>query len=172
MGIRKKALKKDDSPLLLEVDDIIKKAKLEGNIENQVTNIEAIIKTNPDIRIKRVDMPSEESGSLKKCNDGTWELSVNNLHHINRQRFTLAHEYGHYCLHKDKQSVFTDEIFFRNANNDSMEYAANEFAAKILMPESDFRSLILTGTTSIRELALIFKVSASAIKIRAKQLGY
>ena len=30
-------------------------------------------------------------------------LAVNSSHHINRQRFTLAHELGHFFLHEDME---------------------------------------------------------------------
>lgn len=172
MGIRKNALKKsNDSNTLLEIEDIIKMAKSSGYINGYALDIEAVISRHKDIKVEKVDMSPEESGSLQK-KGSVWILSVNNAHHINRQRFTLAHEYGHYCMHKGKQDVFTDEVFFRNSNNDSMEYAANLFAASILMPEAEFRALVSKGTTRIQDLANLFKVSAMAIKIRVKQLGY
>ena len=60
-----------------------------------------------------------------------------------RQRFTVAHEVGHYVLHSDKEGLFIDKqytaVFKRDQNSstgeDLREIQANQFAAALLMPE-------------------------------------
>ena len=64
-----------------------------------------------------------------------------NLRHVNtRRRFTVAHELGHYCLHKD----FLDAqgmILERSARSVTIrdkEIEADDFAAELLIPKSCF----------------------------------
>ena len=47
---------------------------------------------------------------LVRSDDNEAVIGVNSAHHINRQRFTIAHELGHFCLHKGKD-VHIDRSF-------------------------------------------------------------
>ncbi len=96
-----------------------------------------------------------------------------------RQVFTVAHELGHYYLHKDKP----EEIFYRsdmdnlNAEQKNQEQEANWFAASLLMPKETFLKFwnvlknINASTFSINELARRFEVSSGACYFRLKNLG-
>ena len=55
---------------------------------------------------------------------------------------------------------------------DSIEYSANEFAARLLMPEDVVRKLISNGVKNIGVLASKFGVSSAAMKHRVLSLGY
>lgn len=48
------------------------------------------------ITLRLEPMKGEESGSLKQEKSGNWVMTVNSLHHPHRQRFTIAHELGHF----------------------------------------------------------------------------
>ncbi|MBR5709943.1 MAG: ImmA/IrrE family metallo-endopeptidase [Thermoguttaceae bacterium] len=114
------------------------------------------------------------SGILFRNFDGSWTISVNENHHINRQRFTIAHELGHYFLHRHEGSVFTDEIFFRsmyfgNEKKQKMEWQANEFAATILMPRQEIVKLISNGIVDIESLARTFQVSTLAMRFQLER---
>lgn len=62
-------------------------------------------------------------------------IGINQKHHINRQRFTLAHELGHHCLgHKER--AFTEYVQTPGKERSNLETEANEFAAELLMPLS------------------------------------
>ncbi len=50
-----------------------------------------------------------------------------------RQRFTLAHEYGHLLLHRDRADIRDRDLFSASA---SEECQANAFAAAFLMPKA------------------------------------
>ncbi len=180
MGVRgsRKGLKKSDEykepDLLVCVDDVYRKAKKSGFYDGNVLKIEDLISTFSDIEIEYKDMDSADSGSLsydkKKCK---WIMCVNRKHNIKRQRFTMAHELGHYILHKEKNVEFVDTTFFRNSEKDAVEYNANEFASRLLMPESEVRTLIdVDGVKNIGNLAEKFNVSAAAMKYRVISLGY
>lgn len=89
-----------------------------------------------------------------------------------RQRFTIAHEIGHYVLNHipdngDKNFIMRDEVSTKG--NDPKEVAANKFAAELLMPEELIRKLHKEGR-SPREIALGLKVSITAINNRLDNL--
>jgi Zn-dependent peptidase ImmA (M78 family) len=98
-------------------------------------------------------------------------MLINAQHHPNRQRYTIAHELGHYFLHRHLQVEFQDRIFFRGAENSKEEVQANSFASEILMPEVDFRRMVREGKNKVNELSQEFGVSTLALRIRAKNLG-
>lgn len=174
-GIRKGPKKSDkyqEPDLLVSVDDILKKAHTEGLYTGNALQVENLISTFQDIEIRYEAMDADKSGSLSYLN-GKWIMSINSNHHIKRQRFTIAHELGHYMLHKSKNTEFTDTTFFRGDNMDSIEYHANEFAARLLMPENILRKLIDEDKIkNIGELASAFNVSSAAMKYRVISLGY
>lgn len=98
-----------------------------------------------------------------------------------RQRFTVAHELAHACLHLEAQDIKfrldyhsdEDEYIAENVPNiyDS-EYAANVFAGELLMPERwviyVLKKLI---SPSIEAFSRIFDVSKTVVKERLKYLG-
>ena len=62
-----------------------------------------------------------------------------------RQRFTIAHEFGHYLLHRDQQDIFEcchDDINRGDNNERNIETEANQFASTLLMPLKDFRKQV------------------------------
>jgi Zn-dependent peptidase ImmA (M78 family) len=125
-----------------------------------------------DIDIKKESLENELSGILRKMPESNkWEMLINAKHHSNRQRYTIAHELGHYFLHRHLQVEFQDRIFFRGAESSKEELQANSFASEVLMPENYFREMIREGKNKIDELAQEFGVSTLALRIRAKNLG-
>jgi Zn-dependent peptidase ImmA (M78 family) len=106
---------------------------------------------------------------------------VNLFHPEVRKRFTLAHELGHYLLHRRKKILFVDEfaVMYRgsgHADIDPMEVEANVFAAALLMPEDAVRAdlkadpSIAKSDNAIRKLAKRYNVSPAAMKYRLRQL--
>lgn len=108
-------------------------------------------------------------------------IAVNQLHHEHRRRFTIAHELGHYFLHRTQASVFVDAIYFRDTTSSAgrkrQEIAANAFAAELLMPidaireKFGYQPVADIGDEPLREAAHEFGVSAQAITIRLIALG-
>ena len=70
-----------------------------------------------------------------------WMILYNNaVSSEGRKRFTVAHEFGHYILHRYQQSEFTcgaDDI--ETGDNRDIELEADLFASTLLMPLDDFR---------------------------------
>lgn len=122
-----------------------------------------------DVRYEPMDM--EKSGKISRFGRGH-VITINALHHPNRKRFTLAHEIGHYCLHRSMKEEFVDEVFFRDETSSQIEREANRFAADILMPEEDFRKFASQISSKVEDLADHFQVSSLAVRFRAKQLGF
>ena len=66
-----------------------------------------------------------------------------------------------------------DTALFRDANEDSLgiEYAANDFAAELLIPKEAFENAIKAGTNTPKQLSNLFQVTEKAILYRAYKLG-
>ena len=80
------------------------------------------------LNVKRIDLPKEQTGQLIL---ETQTIQVNSKDKAERQKFTISHELGHYCLHR--------RILFKNFgsqmhSNRKIETEANTFAAYLLMP--------------------------------------
>jgi Zn-dependent peptidase ImmA (M78 family) len=116
------------------------------------------------------------SGIFRKTVQG-YDILVNASHPVNRIRYTIAHEIGHFCLHKDlmKEFVDRDTDFYRqkdsdaNPSNNRIEVQANMFGAALLMPIALIRDA-WNVTHSVPRLAELFLVSESAMKFRIANL--
>jgi len=153
-------------------DEIIKKAKDLG-IGIFPLDIYCVIKKIFSIKIYETDIGKDVSGFLEKIGN-TWAIYVNRNESEYRKRFTLAHELGHYILHREipnNSLAFRDQIFFRDENTSPQEKEANKFAANLLMPQDDFLKAIKDGDNPILKLADKFKLSTAAVRYRAYQLG-
>ena len=103
---------------------------------------------------------------------------VNALHHPNRQRFTLAHEFGHHVLHADflQDAVHVDRGILRRdvlsgEGTDRREIEANAFASELLMPTSELEATLpehfdLDDPDVVSKLATRFRVSLAAMQYR------
>lgn len=98
-------------------------------------------------------------------------IRINELESPVRQRFTLAHELGHYALGHEDAPRDTSESFSSRAV-DPKERAANQFAAELLMPSGAVAKLVQSGNfKTVDELAKAFKVSKVAMTYRINNLG-
>ncbi|MDV4179766.1 ImmA/IrrE family metallo-endopeptidase [Rhizobium brockwellii] len=135
-------------------------------------------------------LDNELSGMIY-IKDGTPIIGVNALHHINRQRFTIAHECGHLELHRDLLSsqVHVDKEFsvpmLLNRDHQSslgtepIEIQANRFAAALLVPHALLQEILdgrlasvdIDDESPLDELARKFRVSKSMMEYRLKSLS-
>ncbi|MBE7172349.1 MAG: ImmA/IrrE family metallo-endopeptidase [Williamsia sp.] len=136
-----------------------------------------------DIKLLSYDLGENISGVLI-TEKGKSTIGYNKNEPRVRNRFTIAHELGHYILHKDELDFFVDKAFkvmYRGNNvpgiNFTHEKQANEFAACLLMPEHLLRKEIddldldYTDEDAIKTLAKKFDVSTIAMSIRIAKLG-
>jgi Zn-dependent peptidase ImmA (M78 family) len=88
-----------------------------------------------------------------------------------RQRFTVAHEFGH-CILGHENAPRDDPAKYNLAVRDPIERAANQFAAELLMPADALRKTVESGRmTHLEELARAFQVSSLAMDYRLSNLG-
>lgn len=121
------------------------------------------------LRVQKHPLLDSISGFLKKMDD-EWIIGVNALHHPRRQRFTIAHELGHYFLHRHI-GEFTDQALFRAGGRSTPEeWEANRFAATLLMPADLFGPMI-AKKIPLSDIAKSFGVSELAAEFRKKSLN-
>lgn len=116
----------------------------------------------------------EKSGSLFVDGPSNFTIIVPAHTSQARDRFTIAHEFGHFILHyvwarKYRGATF-DRMMALRKGSDRVEWEANWFASGFLMPEAAFRET-LRRLGTISAVASDFEVSSAAAEIRAKQLG-
>lgn len=127
------------------------------------------------IRVWESAMPDEISGKLRqdpeRGGSSGYAIYVNKTHHRNRQRFTVAHELAHFLLHRKyiEGGLIEDDTFYRSYLSNRYEVEANKAAAEILMPWHLISQKVDAGHGDPKELAGIFEVSETAMRIR---LGY
>ena len=134
------------------------------------------------VRIERADLGEDCSGVLVRKGSAA-VIGVNYSHHPNRQRFTIAHELGHFVLHKGTRYVDkgTATVQFRNAESSTgtqiEEREANQFAAALLMPavwvRREFRKhpFDLGDDEALNAMCRRFGVSSQALSFRLVNLA-
>lgn len=125
------------------------------------------------IQLNPSKLPDSVSGVFFR-RDKKLFLIYNEDQSEHRQRFTIAHEIGHYILHASESLHYDKDVVFYRSNDisNSDEVEANQFAAEILMPESLIERCITSGIKYVDELANKFNVSEDAMRYRLINLGY
>lgn len=101
-------------------------------------------------------------------------IFVNSRDPENRRKFTIAHELGHWILHKDKLESEPEKyaILYRiplgRPQDDPIEQEANWFAANLLVPEEMLA--VRRGGKTEEQLAIEFHVSRDVIGYRISDL--
>lgn len=117
---------------------------------------------------------SKESGSLEARDKDDFTIFIPFDTSEIRDRFTIAHELGHYFLHfLWPRQVLNRENFKLRASrygSDRAEWEANWFASAFLMPSDEFKRLADSENYSLGQLSRHFSVSLKAADIRAKVL--
>jgi Zn-dependent peptidase ImmA (M78 family) len=123
----------------------------------------------------------EELSGMIFIKNGVPIIGVNAIHHPNRQRFTIAHEIGHYMMHREilTSEVHVDKNFpalMRDEKSatgtELIEIQANKFAARLLMPDALLEPALagknfdIDDDKPLEELAKRFRVSKKALEYR------
>lgn len=162
---------------------------LQDYTKSTPVNVEAIGRSLGLEVNKKAILPHGISGHLMLLPNGKYEIAANADEHYYRQRFTLAHEIGHFVLHKDLVDSFggvDDDTKYRSTERgdiynsliDSIhERQANSFAANLLMPKHLVHELVFdenggSRSAKLSDLYKTFQVSASAMNWRLKNLGW
>jgi Zn-dependent peptidase ImmA (M78 family) len=125
-----------------------------------------------------------ESGFLLRDN-GRVIIGLNARNSPKRQRFTIAHELGHWRMHEGKRLIVDQSVMINKRDDvssqatDTQEIDANRFAADLLMPKKFIRDELIRQTASgigsreelVTLLARTFDVSNDAMNWRLINLG-
>lgn len=115
-----------------------------------------------------------KSGSLFVTAPGKFKIVIPEHTSPLRDRFTIAHELGHYVLHylwRRRSNPGLVRMRALRKDSQRVEWEANWFAAAFLMPEQLFRQRHEEVNGNIEDLAERFCVSKSAIETRIKNLN-
>lgn len=125
------------------------------------------------IVVDRDFLPDDISGMIEPTDVGTYRITVNRGHAHTRQRFTIAHELGHFLLHEHLIGSGIDDDrayrstsagrYYNTAIGPKEETDANKIAASILMPIELIKPRRDEGAD---QLAEDFGVSVHAMSIR------
>ena len=124
------------------------------------------------IKVRFVDFGDYSSKVSGYCDFRKDEIFVNGDEIPQRQSFTIAHELGHWFMHKVFFIKNPDEypVLLRKNNSDSnnpLEKEANTFAAHLLVPNRLLKPVQRKGVNAT-VLASLFFVSRSMMEIRMK----
>lgn len=122
-------------------------------------------------------LPDGISGKIQRDERGKYYIVANRSEPEVRQRFTIAHELGHYIYHRALIGDGVSDTPAYRAPDTSVydktplepfhETQANQFAANLLMPRNLIRKAEVDHPDiKVHELAKLFKVSEDAMRIR------
>jgi len=126
------------------------------------------------LAVRKTWLDDDISGEIVRAQD-RYEVNLNARDAETRQRFTLAHEIGHFLYHRDLiGDGLDDDRAYRSTNKGryfntrigpTHETEANKFAANLLMPWPLIEEMQALGL-SRKQMAARLKVSEHAMAIR------
>lgn len=133
------------------------------------------------IKVKKLNLQENISGKIQRFGgDDHFMIAVNEHHSETRRRFTIAHELGHFVLHRHLIGEgVTDNAAFRadgSTGNPNIraweETEANRFAANLLMPTESVNYLRrVEHITDAEVMAKRLGVSRKAMEIRLSSIS-
>ena len=140
------------------------------------------------LKVFQEDLLPYERGSLDKApqlgSQSGWVIRVNGNDKLETQNFTIAHELGHFVLHRARLAELdafdgrvhrdsenaTDPFTYLEDRDQIMEAEANGFAAALLMPLNLFRPAYRRLKGDVTALARLFVVSEGTVRRRVREL--
>lgn len=128
------------------------------DVEALIREVPGTFQTGEPIAIQGEAMDPEFEGALFNLNadepgKGNWAIIYNQaISSPGRIRFTLAHELGHYLVHRHLQASFNcSEVDTTQWDSEErqIEFEANTFASYLLMPADDYRRQIQGATIDL-----------------------
>jgi hypothetical protein len=104
-----------------------------------------------------------EDGSVFVHAEADFEIVLPSYTSPLRDRFTVAHELGHYFLHSDQGAQ--PMVAYRKGST-RIEWEANWFAASLLMPRQKFRAACQQSHDNLAVVSAKFGVSIDAARVR------
>ncbi|EKF9738680.1 Ribosomal protein L22 [Vibrio cholerae] len=146
--------------------------------QNSPTDVEALAE-RLGIECVGEIMPDNVSGYIERVDEFKYRIAYNAFHPRVRQRFTIAHELGHFYKHRDilgrgtgdNKAYRSIETGHDNPNVTQVhETEANAFAADLLMPRALIEKWRDEGL-SFSDIRHKLDVSESALRFRLKNLN-
>jgi predicted transcriptional regulator len=131
------------------LDGLVK--KLGGNVEYQ----------------DAFTVDTSKDGSIRIDDRHDFRIFVPDYVSYERNRFTIAHEIGHYVLHYVAQKLDGRQVKAARASGPNQERAEREadwFASGLLMPKDDFLKVCEDSSADLTSVARKFGVSTQAAK--------
>lgn len=124
------------------------------------------------LRVLLKPLPAKISGEIRPSRDtpAGFEIGINRFEKDTRQRFTIAHEIGHYLLHSHLiGGGIVDNVLYRSRLSSKIEAEANRVAADILMPKHLIRKVAEEQKLSFGEENS--EIFADALKVSKQAMG-
>lgn len=122
------------------------------------------------IRVEATYLKDGVSGMIRSRPPEVPVIYVDESEIETRQRFTIAHELGHYVERINNGQTDFAFIDERGTKYDLHEFYADEFAGNLLMPAEEIERLQRNYKSNI-EMAAYFGVSPAAMTTRLKRLA-
>lgn len=129
---------------------------------------QAVERLGGRLRFIEFDEWTEESGSIFVHDKHDFDIVLPLYTSPLRDRFTIAHELGHYFLHSRQGEI---PLIATRRGTGRVEWEANWFAAGMLMPERQFKASCKRHGDDTDRVAADFGVSLEAAKTRRASLG-
>jgi len=142
------------------------------NESEPITNLEEILRSY-GIKILQPLLDFSINGIFLTLDIDRFLIIINNENSPSMRNFTLAHEYGHYLLHRGNDFNIVTKNIDSPAHFLDKEKTANLFAAEFLMPEKsldNFKNFRISEESATLYLQR-YKVSRSALIFRLDNLN-
>lgn len=163
-------------PVEVAADEIAQQERQRLNLgDGPVNNLREVLENEVGLRIFYLDLPSQIAGMFGYTDELGGCIAVNRKHPPDRQRMTLAHEYGHFLT---KRTVAEVQITREYERTPEDERLADTFASRFLLPETGVRRQLrnhLQASKSFKvgdmlHLARYFGVSFTAFGLRLEEM--
>ncbi len=156
-----------------KIENLVSSLLEKHQVDQAPVPVERIV-ASYGIQLRKGDL-EDVSGLIVRAGTSV-TIGVNAKQSRKRQRFTIAHEFGHFLLHEGMSS-HVDKNYRVNFRSDESSLAvdveeieANFFAATLLMPKAFLHKAnavdAVDSDRSVAELAAMFNVSQHAMSLR------
>jgi len=144
--------------------------------DQPIPSLRRLLENDVGLRVFCEPMPSQVAGLYASAADAGYCVLLNSKHRPERQRFTLAHEYGHFLCDRHKPGI---DYLGAEKRRPANERFAESFASSFLMPRTSLRRHfldIVARTNDFRvedlcQLSSAYGVSVQAMALRLEELG-
>jgi Zn-dependent peptidase ImmA (M78 family) len=148
--------------------------------ENKLSDLRGVdiedIVSVKEIFFEATDLKGCQASILSSQNYS--KITVNsNLLNSAQRRFAVAHELGHFILHRGIKKYYSDDerSFYKYHQDGSHEVEANEFASELLMPVRRFKDYSMNKSFDvdlIMDIATYFETSITSTSIKYSTFGH